>query len=193
MDYTLKVCVKPYVKAYLENNFGIPADVREDWELWKLVELVLRASHLQIKKETVPILLPESTSQCFGSLVELKITKDWFNRYGFRLKKRETLRLNAFLEKRIKFYSRSFIGYHHCLGMSVAESIRDFQKTFGFSEDVWPYDSIKKDFDRHGWTVGKKAVLGFRTEMSKIFLESLSETGTIFRSVGVAGKEVGNG
>ena len=27
--YTVKVAVKPYTKAYLENNYGNPADIRQ--------------------------------------------------------------------------------------------------------------------------------------------------------------------
>lgn len=40
--YTVKVAVKPYTKAYLENNYGNPADIRQDPELNDMVTMMLR-------------------------------------------------------------------------------------------------------------------------------------------------------
>lgn len=181
MDYTVRIAVKPYIKAYLENNFGIPVDIRKDGELWELTGLLLREGSARFDK---------SVAANFPEQVDVLISRDIFFRYGYVLTKTETLRFNAFVEKRVKFFARNYIAYHHSLGTSVADCIRDFQKIFGFPEDVWPYDSIKKDFDRHGRTVGKKAVMNFKAEMSRIFLEMLSESGTGLRIVAAEQKEV---
>ena len=173
--YTVKVAVKPYTKAYLENNYGNPADIRQDPELNDMVTMMLREGSTRLDK---------IISSNFPATVELRITKDTFFRYGFTLTKTETLKLNSFLEKRIKFLARIHIAYHHSLGYSVAKCIRDFQETFGFPEDVWGYDSINKDFDRNGSLVQKRLIGNFRNELSRIFMEILSDIGTPLKVVG---------
>lgn len=174
--YTVKIAVKPYVKAYLENNFGSPVDLRRDAELSELVNLMLREGSTRLDK---------IVSANFPATVEMRISKDAFFRYGFTFTKTETLKFNSFLEKRIKFFARTYIAYHQSLGISVAKCIRDFQTAFGFPEDVWGYDSIKKDFDRNGSHVPKGMIGNFKAELSKIFLEMLSEIGTPFKVVGI--------
>ena len=173
--YTVKVAVKPYTKAYLENNYGNPADIRQDPELNDMVTMMLREGSTRLDK---------IISSNFPATVELRITKDTFFRYGFTLTKTETLKLNSFLEKRIKFLAHIHIAYHQSLGYSVAKCIRDFQETFGFPEDVWGYDSIKKDFDRNGSLVQKRLIGNFRNELSRIFMEMLSDIGTPLKVVG---------
>lgn len=174
--YTVKVVVKPYVKAYLENNFGCPVDLRQDAELTELVNLMLREGSTRLDK---------IVSANFPATVELRISKDAFFRYGFTFTKTETLKFNTFLEKRIKFFARTYIAYHNGLGSSVAKCIRDFQTTFGFPEDVWGYDSIKKDFDRNGSLIPKGMIGNLKAELSNVFMEMLSEIETPFKSVGI--------
>ncbi|MBD9179232.1 MAG: hypothetical protein EGP82_08680 [Odoribacter splanchnicus] len=174
--YTVKVAVKPYVRAYLENNFGKPADIRKDAELNELVNFMLREGSTRLDK---------IVSANFKDMVELRITEDAFFRNGFTFTKTETLKFNSFLEKRIKFFMRTYISYHHSLGDSVARCIRDFQTVFGFTEEVWPYDSIKKDFDRNGALCERRMIGNFKEELSRLFLEGLSEIGTPFRAVGI--------
>ena len=89
--YTVKVAVKPYTKAYLENNYGNPADIRQDPELNDMVTMMLREGSTRLDK---------IISSNFPATVELRITKDTFFRYGFTLTKTETLKLNSFLEKK---------------------------------------------------------------------------------------------
>lgn len=174
--YLVTVAVKPYVKAYLENNYGCPADIRADAELNELVNMMLREGSTRLDK---------IVTANFSATVDLRITKDAFFRHGFTFTKTETLKFNSLLENRIKFYVRTYIGYHHSLGDSVAKCIRDFQRKFGFPEDVWGYDSIKKDFDRHGSRVQKGMIGNFKEELSNLFLERLSDCGTPFCAVGI--------
>ena len=92
--YTVKVAVKPYTKAYLENNYGNPADIRQDPELNDMVTMMLREGSTRLDK---------IISSNFPATVELRITKDTFFRYGFTLTKTETLKLNS-LKKESSFW-----------------------------------------------------------------------------------------
>ena len=65
--YTVKVAVKPYTKSYLENNYGNPADIRQDPELNDMVTMMLREGSTRLDK---------IISSNFPATVELRITKD---------------------------------------------------------------------------------------------------------------------
>jgi hypothetical protein len=67
------------------------------------------------------------------------------------------------------------------MGATIAESIREFQDKFGFPDQVWSFDSIKKDFYRNGGDIKYKTIKNMRIEMNKIFMAELSRLGTIGR------------
>ena len=172
--YTVKVKVKPYVKAYLEREFGYPIDFRKDSELTGIINLMLSAGSAHLDK---------IVSANLAETVEIRISKDTFFRHGFTFTKTDTLRFNSLIEKRIKFYARLYISYHSSLGFSITKCIRNFQATFGFSEDVWSHDSIKKDYARHGSSAETNLIIDFRADLSKVFMEKLSQIGTALKPV----------
>lgn len=104
--YTVTVKVKPYVKAYLEREFGDPTDFRKDAELTGIVNLMLRTGSAHLDK---------IVSANFAETVKIRISKDTFFRHGFTFTKTDTLRFNSLIEKRIKFYARLYISYHVCI------------------------------------------------------------------------------
>jgi len=67
--------------------------------------------------------------------------------------------------------------------MSQKEAILLFQENFGYSEEIWSYDSIKKDFFRNG----PQQKVNFMSEITKktnhIILGNLSDLGTISRKL----------
>ena len=48
--YTITVAVKPYIRAFLENNFGSPVDIRKDPELNNMVEFLLKEGATRLDK-----------------------------------------------------------------------------------------------------------------------------------------------
>ena len=86
--YTITVAVKPYIRAFLENNFGSPVDIRKDPELNNIVEFLLKEGATRLDK-TLQIKYPDS--------VCIRISRDTFHRYGFTLTKTATRRLNCYL------------------------------------------------------------------------------------------------
>jgi len=68
---------------------------------------------------------------------------------------------------------------NNALGVPVSECIRQFQHLYNFSEDSFSYETIKKDFDRHGTKVSIKLLHDFKTELNKILLDNLATLGTI--------------
>ena len=169
-NFSIEVPVKPYVKAYLENNCGSPVDL-------SMLQVVYVDFINYIKN---PTLRTEATLVCnYTTAVKIIIPKDVFYRYGWELTKTDIIKLNNKIEGLVKFASRNFITTNKALGVPVAASIREFQILFSFTEDSFPFETIKKDFDRHGNTVEMKIFRDFRAEITNIFLASLSDLGTV--------------
>jgi len=67
--------------------------------------------------------------------------------------------------------------------MSQKNAILLFQENFGYSDDVWNFDSIRKDYSHNG----PEQKVDFRAEITEktegIILENLSELGTISKKL----------
>jgi hypothetical protein len=81
--------------------------------------------------------------------VRILIDEDTSNRFGFDLTPTSIKEFNAFLEDNIKTQARLLIFQANSFGQTWVDAIKDFQEFFGFSEDDFPTDSIKKDLQRH--------------------------------------------
>jgi hypothetical protein len=170
-EFTVKVSVKPYVKKYLHNNCGCPVDITNLPALNEyFINLLSKPSH---RREL------SINNKFYSETVEILISEDTFNRYGCLLSKTDTVKFNARIESLVKFASRMFISNNLILGIPVARSIKEFQELFGFTDDEFQYETIKKDFDRHGRKMESKTLVVLKDEMKKIFLDNLSNIGTL--------------
>ena len=171
--FTCKVPVKSYIKSYIENNCGSPADLSELPEIQDFFLSSLRRPRYHRDKQ----------SKCnYADSIEIIISEDVFNRFGWQLSRTDTVRFNLRCEAFIKFNSRQFIMANNALGVPVSECIRQFQHLYNFSEDSFSYETIKKDFDRHGTKVSIKLLHDFKTELNKILLDNLATLGTISKT-----------
>ena len=172
--YTVNVIVKPYVARYLVNNCGDPVDLSKLPKLNNLFRSILRKSLMRHESLKIPDR---------SSYVSIIISKDTFYRYGWDLTRTDMMYFNAQIEKEIKFIMRNYVSMRAALGFPVAKCIRDFQCLFNMPEDVWSFDAIKKDIDRHTATKKDKDVENFiesiSRKMNRVFVENLSNLGTV--------------
>lgn len=168
--FTIKIHCKKYVKAYLENNCGTPADLRLLPDLLQELRRCLQKKPEHLEKaeiakweETVTIIIPP----------------DMFYRYGWEMNRENILDFNRKVEQKTKFFMRNYIAFNSSLGIPVTTCVREFQEKFGFHEEIWSFESIKKDFSRNGHKVELKTIRLLRAEINKILLDNLSEIGTI--------------
>lgn len=168
-EFSVEIPVKPYVKAFLEKNCGNPVKLQNLQEFYREFLKMLRKPLFRFDKAEI------GNYQCS---VVISIPEDVFYRYGWELTKTDTVRFNNMIEDRVKFIMRQFVAINSSF-MTKAMAIREFQREFGFSEDVWSYEAIKKDFDRHGDGAGTKVVKNFKEELKATFVEQLSKMGTI--------------
>jgi hypothetical protein len=171
--FTCKLPVKSYIKSYLENNCGSPADLSGLPEIYDFFVSSLRR----------PRFHRDNHSKCnYSDSIDIMISEDIFHRFGWQLSKTDTIRFNQRCEAFIKFNSRQFIMANNALGIPVSECIREFQQLYNFSEDSFSYETIKKDFDRHGTKASIKLIRDFRKELNTILLGNLSNLGTISKT-----------
>ena len=115
----------------------------------------------------------------YDAKVQILISEFDFYHYGWKLTKTDIVKFGKEFEIQAKTLMRIIVGVNHSMDMPIAKCIRRFQNTFGFTEDIWPYESIKKDYYRKGHTVK----LGFENEIfskiHKIVLMNLYDSGTL--------------
>lgn len=171
--FVVTIPVKPYVKKFIEINYGLPADFTDDPLTNKFfVELLRKPNTLYDNK------YPDEICT-YSNEVEVLISEDYFYRYGWELTKTNVVAFGRRFEDRAKMMMRNIIGVYHAVGLPFKISITKFQDRFGFDEDIWNYQSIKKDFYRNG----QVEVVDFDNEIfrkiEKIILVNMYSLGTI--------------
>lgn len=182
MKFTMTIPVKPYVRRFIEMNYGSPADIAKDVELYQWLRGALRKQNKRYDSK-----YPEINYQ---DEIDILISEDDFYRYGWELSRTDNVAFNRKMEARAKNFMRIIIGGYIATGLKHKVAINKFQIQFGFNEDTWSAESIKKDFYRNA----PKEVIDFSGEIlskiERIILENLSSLGTISRK---AIKEYENG
>jgi hypothetical protein len=171
--FTIQLKTKPYVRHFLVSNFGSPANLTADPGLNALFRRCLKKPSLRSHKHYKPLNLKKYTTTA-----EIIISDDYFYRYGWEMSKTDTILFGRELENRAKFLMRSIVSVYMAF-MRQKDAIMLFQENFGYTEDIWSYDSIKKDYFRNG----PEKKIDFLTEITRttenIILENLSSLGTI--------------
>lgn len=173
MKFTVSIPVKPYVKRYLEINYGSPVSFITDPRANEMFKRMLHKPCAHYERK-YPNELVSHTGK-----VEVLITERDFYRYGWELTKTDVVAFGKHFENRAKNFMRSVVGVYHSLGLPINISILRFQQQFQFEEEFWSYESIKKDFYRNGL----KERMDFDNEIfnkiEKIIMRNLSDLGTI--------------
>jgi hypothetical protein len=170
-NFIIEIPCKPYVKVYIENECGAPADLTNLPDL--LLELKNGLRRKISHRET------EAQAKCC-CLVKVIIPNDLFYRYGWEVNRESMMDFNRIAEKQVKFLMRQYISLNNALGASLTDCIRNFQNDYGFPEQIWSFDTIKKDFYRNRG-IKYKTLSVLREEMNKIFVAEMSRMGTLRR------------
>lgn len=171
--FTVSVPVKSYVKRFLEINYGLPVDFTQSPSCHKFFQDLLRKPDISQERK-----YPDNICT-YTDTIEVVISEHDFYRYGWELTKTNTVAFGKRYEDRAKMMMRSIVGVNVGLGLPINKSINKFQERFHYNEDVWSYETIKKDFYRHG----KVDVVDFDNEIfnkiEKIILRNLYDLGTV--------------
>lgn len=168
---------KPYVKQFLLHNFNAPD---ENW-----IEIIDLSSDKELLNDFTSRLSKHgryekrySNLSRYTATVPIEIRRDDFYRYGWALSNTEAVGFCTKVERRVKQMLFLYLDTHVSMGIPLSSAIRGFQNQFGFDEDSWPYDTIRREYNRHGYKrkMGDSTILDF---INRIILGKLSEFGTI--------------
>lgn len=168
---------KPYVKQFLLYNFNAPD------EFW--TEIIDLSTDKDLQEDFLKRLSKKGRYENkyrnlyrYTANVPVEIRKDDFYRYGWSISNTEAVKFGTKIERRIKLILFLYLDTHVSMGIPLSVAIRNFQEKFRFTEDSWPYDSIRREYNRHSYkkTVANTSVFDF---INQIVLGKLSEFGTI--------------
>ncbi len=143
MIFTINVPVKPYVKRFLENNYGNPVNFnshpREKDFFIRLLKKPDKHDNAKYKHDY----------KRFTCYVTIEISESPFYRKGCELTKTDTIAFGKHFERHAKLVMRTMVGTYTSFGMPINAAIINFQEKFRMEEEYWSFDSIKKDFFRY--------------------------------------------
>jgi hypothetical protein len=171
--FTVTVPVKPYVKQFLNINYGLPLDFCTDPRTNEFFLKLLKKSNFSRDN-----MYPEFII-AYSQEVEIFISEHDFYRFGWELSKTDTVAFGKYFENRAKIFMRTMVGIYTAIGLPAKNSITKFQGRFYFDEDIWAYESIKKDFYRHGFNESIDFEGEIFKKIEKIVLRNLYDLGTI--------------
>ena len=172
LKFEIELLTKPYVRQHIIFSYGNPADFSIEPEINDRFRRCLSKPSRRAEK-----IYEELSMSRYSTVTKVAIIEDDFYRYGWELTRTDTIAFGKFIERRAKFIMRTMVSFYSTM-MMQRDAILKFQKVFGYTEDTWPFESIKKDFDRYG-PVNKINLTAEITEkIEKIILVNLSVLGT---------------
>lgn len=135
----ITIPVKPYVKQWIMANFGNPPNFRKN-----------KADHdflLSVLSKD-----PENgtiNNNMFSEQLIVFISMHDFERFGSSLSTKSINEFGKYYEKKAKAAMYITVATAEALGAKLKDAIFYFQERYGFTEDTWSYESIKKDFSRN--------------------------------------------
>lgn len=149
--FTVTIKCKPYVRQYLVQNFGDPVNLSADQSLETFFRSLLSKPDRDAEKKYTGLFKPDNTA--YSCTAEVIISQRDFYRHGWELTRTNTVKFGVHVENRVKAQMRNWVTLCMLFDPSghttQKHAILRFQDAFGFSEETWPYESIKKDFYRH--------------------------------------------
>jgi len=141
--FVVTIPVKPYVKRFVELNYGLPADFSRYPDIQKEVLRCLK------KPRTRFDLQFDRQQLCtYTETMEIVISQDYFYRYGWEFSKTDTVTFGKMFESTVKCKMHNVVSIYRGVGLSIKESIQKFQEHYKMEEEYWSYESIKKEYYR---------------------------------------------
>lgn len=166
---TISIPVKPYVRRFIEINYGDPADFSSHpYFLNQVRRMIIKPCRWREQMST-------GRMKSYSTYINVLISEDDIERYGCIISKTDIIRFNRIFEYHIKFMMRSIVGIMIACGRSINESIQNFQDRYMMDESVWAFESIRKDYYRNGATYRIDFEKEIFNKIERIFLDNLSQ------------------
>jgi hypothetical protein len=111
--------------------------------------------------------------------MEFMISDYDFYTFGWEITPTDLVLLHSTFEQSAKQFMRTCVSIDTSISGNQSRSIRRFQEAYNFPDEVWDYESIKKDLDRNS-PMNKIDFQGdIYTKIQSIVIKILSGTGTL--------------
>lgn len=182
MNFTVQIIAKSYVKRFIDLCCGNPAD------LSKLPDINLFFLESLKKPEHFRDSMYKKEIRGYTEIIEVKISENYFYKYGWELSKTDIIIFGKKIENRIKLIMRIYVAIFYAIDYKLKDAIEEFQKEFYIPEDFWSYEAIKKDFYRNGLKIKFDFKSLIIKTLRKIILHNLSldETFNIMEDINYA-------
>lgn len=167
---TISIPVKPYVCRFLEINYGEPVDFTGQPYFYNHIRRMVRKPDRRCERK-----LPDHM-RSYSAAVNVLISEDDLQRYGYIISKTDVVRFGTMFEWHIKWMMRSIVGMRVEMGYDIKDAIEYFQDKYNFDENVWAFESIRKDFYRNGTPYRVDFRNEITTKIERKFMENLSRT-----------------
>jgi len=173
MIFYVPISVKPYVKRFIENNYGDPVDFRRFPREFEMFKRMLKKPCKRFEKH-----YKEKLSDRYA-VIDVIITDNDFYRYGWQISNTDNVSFGKYFERNAKYVMRTFVGLYVSFGTPIDKAIEMFQEKFNIPEECWAFETIKKDFYRvrlnHDFNISQYAF----ENMTKIIGVNLTSAGVI--------------
>lgn len=168
--YVVWVHVAPYVCRYLVDNFGVvDADIENLVNISKDPGLMAFFTPRLVKSVHRYDKRMEARKYGYRTMkVAIEVSASSFARNGWALSATDEAALAKLLELRCKGILMAFLTAHYMISGDAAASIRSFYRTFHQTEETWPYDSIRKIWNRNVSAASKKTI---KTQLEREIIE----------------------
>lgn len=179
--YVVWVHVTPYVCRYLVDNFGVPCS-----EIKNLIRIdgdpqmaAFFNPKLTKSMHRYDIRLRNGVGYRTAR-VAIEISAARFTRSGWALSPSDESAFARMLELRCHGILLTFLSAHYMISGDASASIRAFYRVFHQTEETWPYDSIRKIWNRNVSVERKHTIkTALEREITEKVLVQLSTYGTI--------------
>jgi len=170
---------KPYVKQYLLHNYSAADENYPDAVSFASDKSLMSDFRSRITHQNNRYDKRYDELTRYSEVVQVEIKKDDFYRYGWALSNSDVVSFCSALETRVKSMMCTYLDMYRAVGIPLASAIRSFQGKYGYNEDIWSTDTIRREYNRNGSKISIDIKNYFFNKIDQIIMENLSRNGTI--------------
>lgn len=141
--FSIRSQALPHVKQFLQNRYGSPIVLDEDSIFYDYLKEIVRRRPDKDLAEHNPLTLSRYTEE-----MEFYVPKSFYSHYGLFLTKTNTIKFNRFCSEYIKDVARMELYSAFITTGKKEAGYETAMFKLELSADVFPFDAVKKDFQR---------------------------------------------
>jgi hypothetical protein len=152
IEFSFDLPCKPYVKCFLERNFGDKILITQKSSIGKKLYALIRDPRHDQDSKFYP----------FSTKAKITLKESFYIASPVFLTKTNITVFNNFLEDLVKWEMRTYVDAARCGAamtgqfLRISDAIRMFSEAYNYCEVSFPFDTMKKDYYRYRDEKSKK-------------------------------------